>query len=85
MACVGWALQGHAAPWWMRPRESIHSTYYLLYRYIYYLLCLLYSNSCKVVRITMVLRELVEATLHGRDERMVAKCDVAAILGIFDS
>ena len=40
---------------------------------------------CEVVRITMVLRELVEATLHGRDERMVAKCDVAAILGIFDS
>ena len=40
---------------------------------------------CVVVRITMVLRELVEATLHGRDERMVAKCDVAAILGVFDS
>ena len=25
MACAGWALQGHAAPWWTRPGETIHS------------------------------------------------------------
>ena len=32
----------------------------------------------------MSLREVVEATLHGRDERLVAKCNVAAILQVFD-
>jgi hypothetical protein len=25
MAYIGWAVQGHAAPWWTRPGESIHS------------------------------------------------------------
>ena len=33
---------------------------------------------------TMSLRELVEATLHGRDERLVAKCNVPAILQVFE-
>ena len=26
MACVGWALRGHAAPGWTRPGECIHSS-----------------------------------------------------------
>ena len=30
------------------------------------------------------LREAVEATLVGRDERLVARCDVAAILTALD-
>ena len=25
MAYIGWVVQGHAAPWWTRPEESIHS------------------------------------------------------------
>ena len=32
----------------------------------------------------MSLREFVEATLHGRDERLVAKCNVPAILQVFE-
>ena len=32
----------------------------------------------------MSLRELVEATLHGRDERLIAKCNVAGILQVFE-
>ena len=32
----------------------------------------------------MSLRELVEATLHGRDERLVAKCNVPAILQVLE-
>ena len=32
----------------------------------------------------MSLREVVEATLHGRDERLVAKCNVAGILQVFE-
>ena len=35
--------------------------------------------------LSMDVRELIEATLRGRDERFVAKCDVAGILGVFES
>jgi hypothetical protein len=73
MACMGWAVQGHAAPWWTRPGESIHSQK---------------PNkqvpSCTQAPRSMALREVVEATLHGRDERMVVKCNVPAILGVFE-
>ena len=72
---MGWAVQGQCAPGLRKvhgPRT--HTPQVPETR----------SSAGFLLAQYMSLRELVEATLHGRDERLVAKCNVPAILQVLE-